>query len=210
MLVSGAAGIFGPVCTRRGRHPFLILRQAPYVETPETRIADVEAPWDAVSEPARVGSPLLVTELLTPEGIKIPLESTDKEGLIGELAALLARVSGVPEETDAIREAVLERERVLSTGIGDGVAIPHGKTGRVGELVLVAGITGGPVEFEALDDRPVRLVLMLVGPESAAGLHVKVLSRISRLLRRPRLRERLIEASSPGAFLSVIRDAESP
>lgn len=156
------------------------------------------------------GPRLLVTELLAPERIKIPLESTDKRGLIGEMAALLARVSGVPEEAEAIREAVLEREKVLSTGIGDGVAIPHGKTGRVGELVLVAGTTKEPIEFEALDDQPVRLLLMLVGPESAAALHVKVLSRISRLLRRRPLRERLIAAPTPEAFLSVIRDAESP
>lgn len=153
---------------------------------------------------------LLVTELLGPERVKIPLESTDKRGLIGEMAALLASVSGVPEDAEAIREAVMERERVLSTGIGDGVAIPHGKTGRVGELVLVAGTTPEPVDFEALDGRPVRLLMMLVGPESAAGLHVKVLSRISRLLRRGELRERLLAAPDPETFLSLLREAESP
>lgn len=157
-----------------------------------------------------LGPQLLLTELLTPDHVKIPLVSADKPGLIDELASFLASVSGAPEEAEAIREAVLEREKVLSTGIGGGVAIPHGKSGRVDRLVLVAGTTRAPVDFEALDDRPVRLVMMLVGPESAAALHVKVLSRISRLLRRDDLRERLIAAESPEAFLEVIRSAETP
>lgn len=155
------------------------------------------------------GSQLLVAGLLTPERIKIPLECTDKTGVIGEMAAHLARAGGVPEEADAIREAVMEREAVLSTGIGGGVAIPHGKTARVDGLALVAGITRDPIDFDALDDRPVQLLVMLVGPESMAGVHVKVLSRISRLLREEGVRERLVGAETPEEFLTVIRDAES-
>lgn len=155
------------------------------------------------------GAQLLLTELLTPDRIKLPLESTDKEGIIEEMSEFLARVSGVPEEVEPIRNAVLERESVLSTGIGGGVAIPHGKTGRVDDLVLVAGRTAEPVDFEALDDQPVRLVMMLVGPESAASLHVKVLSRISRLLRREELRDRLIRADTPRDFHAVLSEAES-
>lgn len=154
------------------------------------------------------GPQLLLTELLTPDRIEIPLRSDDKAGVIAELARFLAGAAGVPEEADAIREAVLEREAVLSTGIGGGVAIPHGKTGRVEELVLVAGKTEEPIDFEALDGRPVRLILMLVGPESAAGLHVKVLSRISRLLRNESLRERLLEARTPREFLDELRRVE--
>lgn len=163
-----------------------------------------------MNERGSPGPRLLLTDLLSPERVKIPLEATDKPGVIAELAALVARVSGIPEEAEAIRQAVLEREKVLSTGIGGGVAIPHGKTPRVGELVLVGGSTRGPIDFEALDDRPVRLVMMLVGPESAAGLHVKALSRISRLLRREELRERLVAAPGPQAFLELLEDAETP
>lgn len=154
------------------------------------------------------GPQLLLTQLLVPDRIRIPLRSRDKAGVIAELSRFLARAAGVPEEDDAIREAVLEREAVLSTGIGGGVAIPHGKTSRVEELVLVAGKTEEPIDFEALDGRPVRLVLMLVGPESAAALHVKVLSRISRLLRNEALRERLLETSTAGEFLEELRKAE--
>lgn len=155
------------------------------------------------------GTQLLLTELLTEDRVKIPLESECKEDIIEEMAVFLAGAIGLPGEAGAIRDAVLEREAVLSTGIGGEVAIPHGKTARVGELVLVAGRTRHPVDFQALDGRPVRLVMMLVGPESAASLHVKVLSRISRLLRHQDLRDRLIRAASPEDFLSVIRQAES-
>lgn len=152
---------------------------------------------------------LLLADLLSPDRIKIPLESTDKVGLIGELTTLLAAVSGVPEEEDTIRAAVLEREAVLSTGVGGGLAIPHGKSGAVSQLVLVAGRTAEPVDFESLDSQPVRLVMLLVGPESAAGLHVKVLSRISRILHRSSVAERLTSAATPDEFLAAIRDAES-
>lgn len=154
---------------------------------------------------------LLLVDLLTPDRIKIPLESVDKAGLIAELCALLARAEGLDEAEEAeIRQAVLDREEVLSTGIGGGVAIPHGKSGAVEDLVLVAGRTKKAVDFDALDARPVRIVLLLVGPESAAGLHVKVLSRISRVLRSRELRERLVEASTPEEFLAILRDAEAP
>lgn len=150
-----------------------------------------------------------MAELLSPQKIKIPLESGEKRGLIEELAIVLARAAGVPELTGAIRDAVLEREAVLTTGIGGGVALPHGKTGKLEKLALAGGVTREPVDFEALDGRPVRLVMMLAGPESEAGLHVKVLSRISRLLRKERLRDRLVAAADAEEFLSVIREAES-
>lgn len=158
---------------------------------------------------SRVGPRLLLADLLPPHRVRIPLEATTKAALIEELATFLAEVGGVPEAAGTIHDAVLERERVLSTGIGDGVAIPHGKSAAVGKLVLVAGRTRVPVDFEALDSHPVRLALMLVGPESAAGLHVKVLSRISRLLRDRGLRERLVAARTPEEFVAGIRDAES-
>ncbi len=154
-------------------------------------------------------SKLLLADLLSPDRVKIPLESTDKLDLIGELCAHLAGVSGVAEDEEEIRAAVLDREAILSTGIGGGIAVPHGKSEAVGDLVLVAGITREPVDFDALDARPVRLVLLLVGPESAAGLHIKVLSRISRVLRSRRVRDRLIAAPSSDEFLSILRDAES-
>lgn len=155
-------------------------------------------------------SQLLLANLLTPDAIKVPLESTDKETLIGELSGLAAAVSGLPDEEERFRHAIMAREAVLSTGIGGGVALPHGKCDVLDEIVLVGGRTAVPVDFDALDAEPVRLVMMLVGPESSASLHVKVLGNISRLFRNRTVRNRLVESTTADEFLATIRDAESP
>ncbi len=150
---------------------------------------------------------MLLSELLTPDRIKIPLEAGSKEEILDELVRVIGNTPVVSDASDVLR-AVREREEVLSTGIGNGVAIPHGKSAGVSELVLAAGVTPEPVYFEALDGRPVSLFFLLVGPEAAAGQHVKALSRISRLLRRDSFRLRLAESASPEEFYDVIREAE--
>lgn len=152
---------------------------------------------------------MLLSELLTPDQIRVPLRGTTKEALLRELVDVLHR-SGAVSDPDVVLEAVMERERVLSTGIGSGVAIPHGKSNRVAKLAVAAGVTAQPVDFEALDGRPVSLFFLLVGPESAAGQHVKALSRISRLVRREALREELVGAGSAERFLALVARAEEP
>jgi mannitol/fructose-specific phosphotransferase system IIA component (Ntr-type) len=149
-----------------------------------------------------------LTELLTPERIKIPLVSTRKDEILGELVEVIGK-STSSRNLDEILRAVREREEVLSTGIGSGVAIPHGKSAAISELVLVAGVMPEGIDFEALDGRPVSLFFLLVGPEAAAGQHVKALSRISRLLRRDAFRIRLMEAATPTEFYSIIAEAEA-
>lgn len=150
---------------------------------------------------------MLLSDLLTPDRIKIPLQSESKDDLLRELVEVVGRTTPVSDLSDVLR-AVREREEVLSTGIGNGVAIPHGKSAAVGSLALAAGVTREPVDFEALDGKPVNLFFLLVGPESAAGQHVKALSRISRLLRRDSFRRRLGEARSPEEFYQILREAE--
>lgn len=151
---------------------------------------------------------MLLTELLAPERVRVPLASQTKDALLRELVALVAADRG-GEVADAILASVRERETVLTTGIGEGVAIPHGRTPLVGQLVMAAGVCARPVEYESLDGRPVELCFLLVGPESAAGAHVKALGRISRLLRKPELRAALLGAGSPAAFLDVVRLSEA-
>jgi fructose PTS system EIIBC or EIIC component len=150
---------------------------------------------------------VLLSDLLTPERIKIPLTSTAKDELLSELVEVIAKMPEVDDASDVLR-AVREREEVLSTGIGNGVAIPHGKSAAASSLAMAAGVTREPVDFEALDGKPVNLFFLLVGPESAAGQHVKALSRISRLLRRDSFRERLSEAASSQEFFEILREAE--
>ena len=151
---------------------------------------------------------MLLSELLSADRVKVPLGSRTKDDLMRELVDL-AIPNSDPSARDAVLGAVRERERELSTGIGAGVAIPHGKTTCVDELVMAAGVAPVPVEFDALDGQPVQLFFLLVGPESASGAHVKALARISRLLRRESLRNDLRAARSPHEFLDVVRASEA-
>jgi fructose PTS system EIIBC or EIIC component len=151
---------------------------------------------------------VLLTELLAVERIKIPLQAQTKDDLLRELVDVCANAHGIEDRADMLR-AVREREAVLSTGIGHGVAIPHGKTATVGGLRMAAGRSEEPIDFDALDGEPVRLFFLLVGPESAAGPHIKALSRISRLVRRDDVRERLVSATSAEEFLQALQEAET-
>ena len=151
---------------------------------------------------------MLLSELLSPDRVKVPLAGRTKDELLRELVELAAPGGGV-EVADAILAAVRERERELSTGIGSGVAIPHAKTRHVEQLTMAAGVAPSPVDFDALDGQPVQLFFLLVGPDSAAGAHIKALARISRLLRRETLRASLRSAPTAEAFLRVVRESEA-
>ncbi len=151
---------------------------------------------------------MLLSELLSAERVKVPLGSRTKGDVLQELVDLVTRGRN-GSDAAAILAAVRDREAVLSTGIGGGVAIPHGKTPYIDQLVLAAGVAPHPIDFDALDGKPVQLFFLLVGPESAAGAHVKALSRISRLLRREQLRLELLTAASPTDFLRAVRASEA-
>jgi mannitol/fructose-specific phosphotransferase system IIA component (Ntr-type) len=136
---------------------------------------------------------LILTDLLTPDGVRVPLASTDKPGVLRELTQLLA--SQVRVDAEALHSAVLVRERKLSTGIGHGIAIPHAKSPLLDRLY-------------SLDGAPVHLLFLLMGPESAASDHVKALSEIAGVVRRESLRRGLGEAQSAEAFRQILREAE--
>jgi PTS system nitrogen regulatory IIA component len=150
---------------------------------------------------------MLLTHLLTPDRVRVPLVATDKRGVLRELAELMARQTG--GQVAELLRSVEEREQVLSTGIGFGVAIPHGRSPAAPDLAAVAGRSAVPVAFDALDGEPVSLFFMLVGPERCAGEHVKALSRIARLARNVGLRQRLMSAPDGAAFFHALADAES-
>ena len=120
---------------------------------------------------------------------------------------LLATVADSLDRLEDIHRVVIERESVLSTGVGSGIALPHGKCPGLERLEIVAGRTREPVDFEAVDGDPVQLVVMMVGPPSAAGYHVKTLGHISRSLRDPGLRAKLSGAEDAGRFRRLILDA---
>lgn len=151
---------------------------------------------------------MLLSDLLTTDRIRIPLEASSKDELLLELVALATANDGGIDPDEVLR-AVREREAVLSTGIGHGVAIPHGKSPAVPDLRMAAGTVREPVEFDALDGEPVRLLFLLVGPETAAGPHIKALSRISRLVRNDELRARLVAAPDAASFIAAMNEAEA-
>lgn len=146
-------------------------------------------------------------DLLTADVIKIPLESEEKYQLIEEMVNVLHE-SGRIDNRDAALNAVFERERVMSTGMGDGVAIPHAKTEGVKELVAAFGITKQEIDFQAIDGKPVRIVFLLVGPTDQTGPHLKALSRISRLMHRKEFRDRLAASRSADEVIEAITSEE--
>jgi mannitol/fructose-specific phosphotransferase system IIA component (Ntr-type) len=149
---------------------------------------------------------VLLTELLKPDRVVVPLAARDKKGVIAELARVLVGQPGSQLET--VLTAIEERESVLSTGIGFGVAIPHARSSAVRELTMVGGVSAAPVPYDSIDGEPVRLFFLIVGPEASAGAHVKILSRIARLVRRDGVRKQLVEARTSDEFYSVLLDAE--
>ncbi len=146
-------------------------------------------------------------DLLTADVIKIPLESEEKYQLIEEMVNML-HDSGRIANRDLVLNAVFERERVMSTGMGDGVAIPHAKTEGVKELIAAFGITKQEIDFQAIDGKPVRIVFLLVGPTDQTGPHLKALSRISRLMHRKEFRDRLALSRSAEEVVEAITNEE--
>ena len=147
-----------------------------------------------------------LSELLTPSRIRVPLKSHDKAGVLGELVDLLLPGSGADREE--VLAAILERESQFPTGIGYGVAVPHGKTPALAALGVVAGTTAEPIPYETVDGEPVRLFFLMAGPETLAGTHVKAISRIARLVRHEGVRSRLLGARTPDEFYRVLCEAE--
>ena len=150
---------------------------------------------------------MLLSQLLAPDRITVPLASRDKSSVLRELVDLLVKASG--GDADDILHSVRDREECQSTGFGYGVAIPHARTATVAELNMVAGLAPDPIEYGALDGQPVRLIFLLVGPESAAGAQVRALARIARLVRRDAVRDRLIKAASAEQFHQALLESEA-
>ena len=148
-----------------------------------------------------------IADLLSPELIKLPLERNEKQEVIAELVDLLAANQKV-KDPDSAFKAILEREKVMSTGVGDHVAIPHGKSDGVDEVVGAFGISDTDINFESIDKKPVRLVFLLIATPNATGSHLKVLSRVSRLLNKNEFRNSLLQAKTSQQVLDLIRREE--
>ena len=146
-------------------------------------------------------------KLLTSETIRVDLDVSSKEEVLNHLIGLLADHPAV-EDIAQVREAVFRREDMMSTGVGKGIALPHAKTPSVQSSVAAFAISQEPIDFEAIDDKPVRLFFLLIGNEEARSKHIKILSRISRLLNQDAFRERLLQADTVEEVLSIFEQGD--
>lgn len=131
-----------------------------------------------------------IAELLDPAAIVAELQGTSKNEVLAELTDALLTANPKLSRGEVLR-VLQERESLGSTGIGDGVAIPHGKLKNIDRQLIAFGLSDKGVEFDAMDGKPARLFFLLIAPEDAAGVHLKTLARISKLLKGSQLRERL-------------------
>jgi len=149
-----------------------------------------------------------LTDILKPENIKVPLESTTKNEAIAELVNLLAK-NGDVTDAKKVLDAVLEREATRTTGIGNGLAIPHGKCSGTKDLVMAIGKADTPIDFQSIDGRPVTLIWLLGSPPDKTGPHIHALARISRLMTMDKFRSALAAAKSSQEIFDIIVQQEN-
>ncbi|MCW9097222.1 MAG: PTS sugar transporter subunit IIA [Ignavibacteriaceae bacterium] len=148
-----------------------------------------------------------VNELLNPKYILTDFKSDKKDDVINELIDLLKGDERVID-LEEVRKCVFDREKIMSTGVGKGFAIPHGKTNSVTDIVAVFGKSKKPIDYNALDGEPVNLVFLMIGKDTLVSKHIKLLSRISRLMNNDEFREKLVKADSKESVQKIFEEEE--
>jgi PTS system nitrogen regulatory IIA component len=148
-----------------------------------------------------------ITDFLSKDCIKIGLKSKGKKEVLEELVDILVE-SGKVKDKKKVMQVLLEREELGSTGIGQGVAIPHGKVDSVDSLVISCGLSKEGVQFDTLDGEPVLIFFLLLAPPNASGIHLKALAKISGLLKDKYFRKALINCQTPDEVIDVITEEE--
>ena len=147
-----------------------------------------------------------INDLLVPEGVVADLKATSKKQALQDLAKRAAEVSGLHER--AIFDVLMERERLGTTGVGNGIAIPHGKLASLDRLHGLFARLEQPIDFQAIDERPVDLIFVLLAPENAGADHLKALARISRLLRNNGICDKLRGTDSAEALFAILTESQ--
>jgi len=149
-----------------------------------------------------------LTQIMQPSCVKVPLEGPDKESVIIELVDLLD-ANGLLNDRDVVLDAVMKREQTRSTGIGSGIAIPHGKCNAVKELVMGMGIAHEPIDFASVDGKGVTIVIILVSPIDKTGPHIQALAKISKLMLDEQFRQALTKAASTDELYELVSAKEN-
>lgn len=148
-----------------------------------------------------------ILDILSPKAIKVPLESSDKKGAIDELIDLIAG-AGLVSQSDSLKKAVWEREQQRTTGIGEGLAIPHGKSDAARSLVVAMGRPAQPIDFGSIDNKPVKLIVLLASPPDRTSDHIQALGKISRLMADPKFRQQAYAAPDSQSLFALFEQAE--
>lgn len=149
-----------------------------------------------------------LTQICLPASVRVPLESQNKLDAIAELIDVLD-TNGLLSDKAEASNAVFTREETRSTGIGSGIAIPHGKCKAVKELVMAVGITQNPIDFESIDNQPVNIIILLVSPLDKTGPHIQALAKISRLMLDDQFKSAFGQASTAEEAYSLLQKKES-
>ena len=149
-----------------------------------------------------------ISDILTENLVATGLAGESKKEIIDAMIDLVATSPKVLDR-EKVRKAIFEREEIMSTGVGNGFAIPHGKPDAVTDIVAAFAVTASPIDYQSLDEKPVRLVFLLVGKDNLVGPHIKLLSRISRLMNKEEFRKRLLELKTPQEILEAFRHEEA-
>lgn len=148
-----------------------------------------------------------LTDYLRPEYVALGLDADSKDDLLEKMVDLAAHNPHVQDRTK-VRAAIFEREKIMSTGVGKGFAIPHGKTDAVNDIVLSFAVTQHPIDYASMDNEPVRLVLLLVSRDNLVGQRLKLLSRASKVMNNDDARASLLKANSVAEILDIFRQEE--
>ena len=150
---------------------------------------------------------MILTQIVKQSCVVVPLASSDKDSAITELVDVLNE-NKLLLDRDVVLKSVLMREQTRSTGIGSGVAIPHGKCNGAKELVMAIGIASNPIDFASVDDKPVKIILLLVSPANQTGPHIQALAKISRLMLDDKFKKQLEEAESAEQAYELLSNRE--
>jgi fructose-specific phosphotransferase system IIA component len=148
-----------------------------------------------------------ISDILNENIIAVDLDCKDKDDAINKMVDLASK-SGLMTDIEKVRQCVFDREKLVSTGVGKGFAIPHGKTDEIKDIVAAFAILKEPIDFDSIDLEPVKFIFLIVGKESLLNAHIKLLSRISRLMNKDDFRDRLEEAKSPEEVLNLFKAEE--
>lgn len=148
-----------------------------------------------------------ITTILTEDLVKVNMPGSSKNDVINSIIDLAAASKKI-KDIEKVRQAIHDREKIMSTGAGKGFAIPHGKTDSVSDIVAAFAVTEEPIDYQSLDNEPVRLIFLLVGKDNLVGTHIKYLSRISRLMNKDEFRTKLLNAQTSKEIIEIFTEEE--